>query len=206
MAARKPKSASKSKPKSKAKAKAEMRAKAVEAERITQHVNRRRYLGRGRPTKYNDNTVIAVRAMAEAGALRTEIARNLGISYQTLRDWEMNKPEFSEALNLPEKIATRNVERSLLQRATGYEYAAEKVFQYRGEIVRAPVIEHCPPDPQAAMKWLTNRAPDRWQERTVRDVNATVTIAGTFEEYLALVHGKAAPALEVVAEPVKDAD
>lgn len=142
--------------------------------------------------------------MAENGAFRSEIAAALGISYQTLRNWENTIPEFFEALNVDEVVATRNVERSLLQRATGYEYAAEKVFQYRGEIIRAPVIEHCPPDPQAAMKWLTNRAPDRWQERTVRDVNATVTVAHTFEEYLSLVHGKSAPALEVVAEAVKD--
>lgn len=193
----KPKSASKPKRKTEKQRKAEREAAKV-------RIPKRGYKPKGRPSLMHDGVIPMARLMTEQGALKTEIADAIGVSYRTLRNWELQNKDLFHALNADEVVLTNNVERSVYQRATGYEFAAEKVFQYQGEIVRAATIEHCPPDIGAAKFWLTNRAPDRWQERTVRDVNATVTVAHTFEEYLSLVHGKSAPALEVVAEAVKD--
>jgi hypothetical protein len=58
------------------------------------------------------------------------------------------------------------VERSLYQRANGYNYDAVKVFMPAG--AKQPVIvhytEHCPPDVGAAFIWLKNRDPERWRD------------------------------------------
>jgi hypothetical protein len=61
---------------------------------------------------------------------------------------------------------SRVVERSLYERANGYNYDAVKVFMPAG--TKQPVVvhyvEHCPPDVTAAFIWLKNRDPDRWRD------------------------------------------
>jgi hypothetical protein len=61
--------------------------------------------------------------------------------------------------------ATR-VERSLYERANGYNYDAVKVFMPAGS--KQPIVvhytEHCPPDVGAAFIWLKNRDPDNWRD------------------------------------------
>jgi hypothetical protein len=62
--------------------------------------------------------------------------------------------------------ANKRVERSLYERANGYNYEAVKIFMPAGS--KQPVvvhyIEHCPPDVGAAFIWLKNRDPDRWRD------------------------------------------
>jgi AAA domain len=58
------------------------------------------------------------------------------------------------------------VERSLYERANGYNYPAVKIFMPAGS--KQPVVvhyeEHCPPDVGAAFIWLKNRDPDHWRD------------------------------------------
>ena len=58
------------------------------------------------------------------------------------------------------------VERSLYQRANGYNYEAVKIFMPAGS--KQPVvvhyIEHIPPDVTAGMFWLKNRDPVNWRD------------------------------------------
>jgi hypothetical protein len=60
----------------------------------------------------------------------------------------------------------RRVERSLYERANGYNYTAVKVFMPAG--AKKPVVvhytEHLPHDVGAAFIWLKNRDPDRWRD------------------------------------------
>jgi hypothetical protein len=58
------------------------------------------------------------------------------------------------------------VERSLYERANGYNYEATKIFMPAGskQPVGVPYIEHCPPDVGAAFIWLKNRDPERWRD------------------------------------------
>jgi EamA-like transporter family len=57
-------------------------------------------------------------------------------------------------------------ERSLYERANGYNYDAVKIFMPAG--AKQPVIvhyiEHCPPDVGAAFIWLKNRDPEHWRD------------------------------------------
>jgi hypothetical protein len=58
------------------------------------------------------------------------------------------------------------VERSLYERANGYNYEAVKIFMPAGS--KQPVVvhymEHCPPDVGAAFIWLKNRDPEHWRD------------------------------------------
>jgi hypothetical protein len=58
------------------------------------------------------------------------------------------------------------VERSLYQRAVGYNYEAVKIFMPAGhnKPVYAPYIEHVPPDTTAAIFWLKNRDQQHWRD------------------------------------------
>ena len=75
-------------------------------------------------------------------------------------------PEFSEAIRVGKDAANQRVERSLYQRANGYNYEAVKIFMPAGS--KQPVVvhytEHCPPDVTAAFIWLKNRDPERWRD------------------------------------------
>jgi hypothetical protein len=58
------------------------------------------------------------------------------------------------------------VERSLYERAVGYNYEAVKIFMPAGreKPVYAPYIEHIPPDVTAGIFWLKNRDPQHWRD------------------------------------------
>src|SRR5271169_4022957 len=59
----------------------------------------------------------------------------------------------------------RRVERSLYERAVGYNYEAVKIFMpaNRAKPVIVPYIEHVPPDVTAGVFWLKNRDPQHWR-------------------------------------------
>jgi DNA-binding XRE family transcriptional regulator len=118
-----------------------------------------------RPTKWREDNFTICASMARLGMTRWEIARALGIRRETLWDWERKNPEFSNVLKAASAAADERVEASIYERAVGYSYHMEKLFSWRGEVVRAETVEHVPPDPQLAMFWLKNRAPERWKDR-----------------------------------------
>jgi hypothetical protein len=74
----------------------------------------------------------------------------------------------------PANVDAIRVERSLYERANGYNYEATKIFMPAGS--KQPVvvhyIEHCPPDVGAAFIWLKNRDPERWRDSQVVEARA----------------------------------
>jgi hypothetical protein len=57
-------------------------------------------------------------------------------------------------------------ERSLYERANGYNYDAVKIFMLAGskQLVVVHYTEHCAPDPTSAMFWLKNPDPENWRD------------------------------------------
>lgn len=119
----------------------------------------------GRPTKYSAEFAEHAKALATNGATAWEIARALGVTKSTIYDWAAAYPEFSDALRVGREIADNRVERSLYERAVGYEFDAVKIMSYEGSVIVEPYVEHVPPDPNAAKFWLMNRQPDKWREK-----------------------------------------
>jgi hypothetical protein len=72
--------------------------------------------------------------------------------------------DFCSALKGGKAVADEKVVRALYQRALGYEYDTEKIFQYEGQEVRVPYREKMPPDTTACIFWLKNRKKAEWRD------------------------------------------
>ena len=124
---------------------------------------------KGRPTKYDShNSPRLAYAMALAGRTDKQISEFLEIAESTLNLWKDKYPYFMESLKKGREEPDDRVERSLYERAIGYNNPnAVKIFMPAGadEPVYAPFTEHIAPDVTAQIFWLKNRRPDRWRDR-----------------------------------------
>ena len=70
----------------------------------------------------------------------------------------------AELLELPdgeadERACTRCIS------ARSATHTTPKIMQFEGELVRAPIVEHCPPDVGAIKLWLINRKRVEWRDK-----------------------------------------
>jgi len=126
----------------------------------------------GRPTKYKPEYAEQVVALCEHGFTDQELADFFKINIATLYRWKSAHPEFRDAIKSAGDIADERVERTLYQKACGYEQDAVKVFMPAGseKPVYAPLRERVAPDTAAAIFWLKNRRKDRWRDKTEQEV------------------------------------
>jgi hypothetical protein len=79
------------------------------------------------------------------GATDAVLADAFQVRISTIRLWMNNYPEFSEAIRVGKDAANQRVERSLYERANGYNYEAVKIFMPAGS--KQPIVvhytEHC---------------------------------------------------------------
>ena len=133
---------------------------------------------RGRPTDYRPEFAEQAAKLCALGATDYEIADFFGVNTSTIYRWRNVHEQFCEAVRAGKERSDERVERALFNRAVGYSFESEKVFQHQGEIIRAPTVEHVPPDPGAAMNWLKNRNPDTWRDKQeIEHKGLSVTIA-----------------------------
>lgn len=125
----------------------------------------------GRPSDYKPEYAEQARKLCTLGATDIEIADFFDVDVRTIYRWKHKHDDFCQACIVGKDALDDRVERSLYQRAVGYSFDSEKVFNYQGAIVRADTREHVPPDPGAAMHWLKNRRGDQWREKSEVDVN-----------------------------------
>ena len=125
----------------------------------------------GRPTEYAPEYVTKVLEMAERGATDFEIADSLGVSVRTLYRWKAQHEDFRQSLKIAKDVADERVERSLYQRAVGYEQDAIKIFMPAGAAspVIAEYVEKVAPDTTAMIFWLKNRRSQEWRDREIKE-------------------------------------
>lgn len=127
-----------------------------------------------------------------------ELATKIGISRSTLAQWKRTNPDISDSITRgrTDLRACADVEKTLLQRALGYTVPVKKAIKVRHvkyndqgrrisedeEVVLAEEEQHVPADVGAIRFFLTNRAPERWQNKV--EMEAGIRAEG-FEEYLA---------------------
>jgi len=119
----------------------------------------------GRPSVYKPEFAEQAAKLCALGATDFELADFFEVDTRTVYRWKNTHEEFCQAVTCGKDRANERVERALYNRAVGYTFESEKVFQFKGEIIRAAVSEHVPPDPSAAKLWLTNRKPDDWRDK-----------------------------------------
>jgi len=98
------------------------------------------------------------------GATDAQLADFFQVSVSTVALWKVEHQEFSDALRVSKDEADDKVERSLYQRAMGYEHDEVDIRVLNGEIVQTQIRKFYPPDTTAGIFWLKNRRPERWRE------------------------------------------
>lgn len=137
----------------------------------------------GRPSVYRpDADPQAVRKMLADGKTIEECAAYLKISKSTLYEWIKEHAEFSNAVDEGQEAAINQVEKSLFQRATGYSVKAEKLIVVSqgkdgSEVERHSLVEHYPPDTNAAKFFLINRRGKKWKDKQVIEHSGTAELA-----------------------------
>lgn len=138
----------------------------------------------GRPSKYDSIDKTQIKKLILSGWDDAQISEFFGIAVSTLIRWKKKNKEFCLTLKDWKKEADLKVEKSLYQRAIGYDYdevTYEKskigglgIKLKKGEIES---LKHCDtyktkvvtkqvaPDVTAQIFWLKNRQPDQWRDR-----------------------------------------
>lgn len=122
----------------------------------------------GRPSLYEPAFAEQARKICELGATDQEIADFFEVDVRTIYRWKHDHGEFCQALKTGKEIADERVERSLYQKAIGYEQDEVKIFMPAGasEPVYAPFRAKIAPDTTAAIFWLKNRRGADWRDKT----------------------------------------
>lgn len=123
----------------------------------------------GRPSLYQPEFAKQAEKLTVLGATDVELADFFEVDVRTIYRWKHEHEEFCQALNAGKEKADERVENSLYQKAVGYTFESEKIFNHQGQILRAPTREHVPPDTTAAIFWLKNRRPDQWRDKQELD-------------------------------------
>jgi hypothetical protein len=121
----------------------------------------------GRPSKFQPEYVEQARKLCLLGATDQEIADFFEVEVRTIYRWKAEHDEFCQSLKAGKEVADERVERSLFQKAIGYEQEEVKIFMPAGAEgpVYAPFRAKVAPDTTAAIFWLKNRRPDLWRDK-----------------------------------------
>lgn len=121
----------------------------------------------GRPTKFEPRFVEEARKLCMLGATDQELADFFDVEVRTIHRWKGDHEDFCHALKAGKEAADERVERSLYQKAIGYEQDEVKIFMPGGkdEPVYAPYRAKIAPDTTAAIFWLKNRRSEAWREK-----------------------------------------
>lgn len=123
-----------------------------------------------RPSSYKAEYAGQAEKLSRLGATDQELADFFEVDVRTVYRWKHDNEAFCQALKAGKDVADERVERSLYQKAIGYEQDEVKIFMPGGalEPVYAPFRAKIAPDTTAAIFWLKNRRSQQW-----RDVKAT---------------------------------
>jgi hypothetical protein len=160
--------------------------------------------GGGRKTAYSTKMAVVARKCCERGMTDIEIADMLGIGLATLYRWKAEHPAFSRVFKLGKAEADDRVERSLYNRAVGYDYIAEKPVMTRHGQKTMRYRAHVPPDTAAAVWYLKNRRTDRWRDSFRHEHVASPYDAIEDAAELRALLTEQAQALGLIAPPIID--
>lgn len=121
----------------------------------------------GRPTVYKKEYAKQATSLAALGATDMELADFFEVEVRTIYRWKHDHPAFCQALKAGKEASDERVERSLYQKAIGYEQDDVKIFMPAGadQPVYAPYRAKIAPDTTAAIFWLKNRRSQEWRDK-----------------------------------------
>jgi len=131
----------------------------------------------GRPSEYRDEYAAQAEKLCMLGATDSELADFFEVSVRTVHRWKLDHEEFCHSVKSGKEKADERVERSLYQKATGYNYTEEQAFkvkvaQHKEEVEVVEVERHAPADTTAAIFWLKNRRKEEWRDKIDHSLSA----------------------------------
>lgn len=132
----------------------------------------------GRPSSYSKAFAKQAEKLCALGATDQEVADFFEVDVRTVYRWKHDHTEFCQALKAGKDAADERVERSLYQRAIGYEQDAVKIFMPASSPspVYAPYREKIVPDTTAAIFWLKNRRASEWRDKRETEVSGSLEV------------------------------
>lgn len=112
--------------------------------------------------------LIKLEGWARDGLTDEQIAKNIGISRETLNQWKNKYADISDTLKRGKEVVDYEVENALLKRALGYTVKEEKLTK-DGCVVE--LEREVPGDVTAQIFWLKNRKPDAWRDKRENEDN-----------------------------------
>lgn len=121
----------------------------------------------GRPSSYKPEYAEQAKKICALGATDQEIADFFGVDVRTIYRWKIDFDEFCQSLMVGKAVADERVERSLFQKAIGYEQDEVKIFMPANAEapVYAPFRAKIAPDTTACIFWLKNRKSREWRDK-----------------------------------------
>lgn len=119
----------------------------------------------GRPTKYKTEYANQAEKLCLLGATDKKLIDFFGVTESTFYLWKQIHKDFSESIKNAKDERDELVERSLLERASGYSHPDTHISVASGEVIKTSIIKHYPPDPTSMIFWLKNRQPEKWRDR-----------------------------------------
>lgn len=163
----------------------------------------------GRPSSFGQERIDEAVELCLAGATDQELCEKFGVSTTTLYRWKQDYPEFREATRSAKGLCDHRVERTLLQKALGYDYVEQQAIKVSvGDGVQdvevVDVQRHVPPSDTAAIFWLKNRDPNRWRDKQEIDLNGSLQVedAGSRDLALAMIGLLRAAGSDAESQPV----
>lgn len=121
---------------------------------------------------YNEEShPIRIYKLCVLGLKKKDIAMALGITPITLSKWVQTHPSVAKAMAEGSLVCQANVAEAVYKRAVGFTKTIEEVRVVQGEVLRVKVQKYFPPNMQAAVYFLNNRAPNYWG--SVKEVKHT---------------------------------
>lgn len=123
--------------------------------------------GPGRPSKYRSIDLELVEMYAAGGLTKAEIASSMGISIDSLMEYQKKYPEFSEAIARGRRREVGEVENALHRVAKGYAFTEDKIFydSQVGRVIVQPTIKRIQPDTRAALAILQHAETGSWRPK-----------------------------------------
>jgi hypothetical protein len=131
-----------------------------------------------RPSSYKAEYAKQAEKLCALGATDQELADFFEVDVRTIYRWKHDHEAFCHALKAGKDIVDERVERSLYQRAIGYEQEEVKIFMPAGadKPVYAPFRAKVAPDTTAAIFWLKNRRSGAWRDKQDVEHSGELTV------------------------------
>jgi len=119
----------------------------------------------GRPTDYKEGYAEQAYKLALIGADDKDLAVYFDVDERTINNWKDAHLEFFQSIKEGKELSNYEVEKSLRDKAMGFEKQIEKTEITKDGIQSITTKQYFPPDTAAAIFWLKNRNPTKWQDK-----------------------------------------